>query len=132
MSVTVNTVRLNRIIRNVDDDVADVIATIAFAVERLAKENAPVDTGALRASIYTKTKAGGHQPTQSDGVVYVDIPEPENDLVAIVGPTVEYGIWQELGTNSMAAQPFLLPAVEQIANNLERFHGDIGEALRGD
>lgn len=129
MSVTVNTTRLNRIIHNVDGDVADVIATIAFAVERLAKENAPVDTGALRASIYTKTKAGGRQPTQSEGAVYVDIPEPENELEAIVGPTVEYGVFVELGSNRSPAQPYLLPAVEQIANSLDRFNGDLGRAL---
>lgn len=129
MSVEVNTTRLNRIIRNVDGNMADVVATIGFAVERVAKELAPVDTGALRSSIYTKIKQGGHQPDQRDGVVYVDLPEPESELEAIVGPTVEYGIWLELGTDRMAAQPYLTPAVEQITNNLERFHGDIGRAL---
>lgn len=127
--VTVNTVRLNNIIRNVDGNVADVIATIAFAVERQAKINAPVDTGALRSSIYTKLKHGGHQPDQRDGVVYVDIPEPKNELEAIVGPTTEYALWVELGTGRMAAQPYLLPAVEQVSADLDRFHGDMGRAL---
>lgn len=131
MSVTVDTVRLNRIVRNVDGNMGDVIATIAFAIERQAKINATpfVDTDAHRSSIYAKLKAGGHQPDQRDGVVYVDIPEPESELEAIVGPTVEYGIWLELGTNHMAAQPYLLPAVEQIANDLEQHHGDMGRAL---
>jgi HK97 gp10 family phage protein len=131
MSVEVDTTRLNRIIHNSDGEVADVIATIAFAIERLAKVNAPVDTGALRSSIYTKLKTGGHEPAQRDGVVYVDIPEPESELEAIVGPTVEYGIWVELGTSRMAAQPFLTPAVEQVTNDLARFHGDMGRALSG-
>ena len=129
MSVEVDTSRLNRIIRRVDGNMAEVIATIGFAVERVAKELAPVDTGALRSSIYTKLKAGGHHPDQRDGVVYVDLPEPESDLEAVIGPTVEYGIWLELGTDRMAAQPYLTPAVEQIASNLERFHGDMGRAL---
>ena len=126
--VTVNTTRLNNIIRNVDGDVADVIATIAFAVERQAKLNAPVDTGALRASIYTKLKSGGHQPGQYDGVVYVDLPEPESELVAIVGPTTEYGIFVELGSSRRAATPYLQPAVDQITNDLDRFHSDLGRA----
>lgn len=129
MSVEIDTSRLNRIIRRVDGNMGDVIATIAFAIERLAKIKAPVDTGALRSSIYTKLKSGGHQPDQRDGVVYVDIPEPESELEAVVGPTVEYGIWLELGTGHMAAQPYLLPAVEQIANDLEQHHGDMGRAL---
>ena len=131
MTVTVSTTRLNRIIRGVDDDVADVIATIAFAVERAAKERAPVDTGALRASIYTKLKRGGHEPTQWDGVVYVAIPDPDSDLEAIVGPTVEYAIVQELGGNTHAAHPYLLPAVEQVANQLEQFNGDFRRAVTG-
>lgn len=129
MSVTVNTIRLNRIIRASAGNVADVIATIAFAIERQAKVNAPVDTGALRSSIYTKLKHGGHQPDQRDGVVYVDIPEPDSELEAIVGPTVVYGINQELGSSHTAAQPYLSPAVEYVADNLEQFNGDMGRAL---
>jgi HK97 gp10 family phage protein len=129
MSVTVNTTRLNNIIRNVDGDMADVVATIAFAVERVAKTMAPVETGALKASIYAKLKKGGHQPTQFDGVVYVDLPEPESELEAIVGPTVEYGIYLELGTSRQSAQPYLTPAVEQITNSLERYRRDMRRAL---
>ena len=131
MSVTVDTTRLNRIIQTCDGEMADVVATVAFAIERLAKMNAPVDTGALRSSIYTKTKQGGRQPAQRDGVVYVDLPEPESDLEAIVGPTVEYGIWQELGTSRNAAQPYLMPAVEQVTNDMERHHSAMGRALSG-
>ena len=129
MSVTVNTRRLDVIIRNAPGNVAEVIETIAFAVERRAKEMAPVDTGALKSSIFTKTKRGGRQPNQRDGVVYVDLPEPENDTQAIVGPTVDYGIWQELGTSRTAAQPYLVPAVEAVASSLERYRGDFGKAL---
>lgn len=123
MSVEVNTTRLNQILRNVDGDMADVVASVAFAVERIAKTMSPVDTGANRASIYTKTKAGGRAPAQWTGVIYVDLPEPHDQLEAIVGPTTEYGIFLELGTSRRAATPFLTPAVEQVARDLERHIG---------
>jgi hypothetical protein len=43
-------------IRNLDGNVAEAVAKTAFAVEARAKILAPVDTGALRASIYTALK----------------------------------------------------------------------------
>lgn len=120
MSVEVDTSKLNRILRSVDGDMADVVATVGFAIERVAKTLAPVDTGALHDSIYTKTKAGGRQPSQRAGVVYVDLPEPHSQLQVIVGPTVSYGIFLELGTGTQAAQPYLTPAVEQVTRDLDR------------
>lgn len=119
MSVQVDTSRLNRILRDVDGDMADVVRTVGFAIEREAKTVAPVDTGALRASIYTKTKAGGRAPAQWTGVVYVDLPEPHDQLEAIVGPSTEYSIYVELGTSRQAAQPYLTPAVESVARDIE-------------
>lgn len=120
MSVEVNTTRLNRILRNVDGDMAEVLASVGFAIERIAKTLSPVDTGANRASIYTKTKKGGRAPDQWTGVVYVDLPEPRTELEVIVGPTTEYAIGLELGTNRRAATPFLTPAIEQVTRDLER------------
>ena len=35
-------------------------------------------------------------------------------VTAIVADGVEYGIWQETGTSKMAAQPFMVPAVEAV------------------
>lgn len=58
----------------------------AFAIEAEAKQNAPVDTGALKASV----QAGA-------------------DFVAV---GQEYGPHVEFGTVHQAAQPFLTPAVE--------------------
>lgn len=62
----------------------------AFAIEGQAKMLAPVDTGALRASIIAIVKG----------------------LYARVQDGVEYGIFQELGTSRMAAQPFMTPAAQ--------------------
>lgn len=57
-----------------------------------AKSIAPVDTGNLKGSI---------------GVTRLDRLEAE------VGPTAEYGIYLELGTSRMAAQPFMGPATDR-------------------
>ena len=117
MSVEVDTSRLNRILRNVDGDFADVVATVGFAIEREYKINVPVDTGATRASTFTKLPTGGNQPAAWEGVQYVDLPDP-GDLEAIVGPTTNYAIDIELGTSRMAARPVLTQAVETVARGL--------------
>ena len=59
-------------------------------VEADAKAMAPVDTGALRASITSKP-AG---------------------MRCDIGTNVEYAIYQEFGTYKMAAHPFLVPALK--------------------
>lgn len=66
----------------------------ALDVEAHAKRLAPVDTGALRSSITTSTGISG--------------------LEAEVGPTVHYGLYQELGTARMAPQPYMGPALEVV------------------
>lgn len=91
---------------------ASFIKAIGFAVEGLAKIKSPVDTGALRNSIYTRT-----QNTTSTANAN-ELPEPPNGSV-YVGPSVEYAIYQELGTRKMEAQPFLIPALREIERQLE-------------
>jgi HK97 gp10 family phage protein len=63
------------------------------AVRDAAKANAPVDTGELRDSI--------ESIVSSDG------------LSVEVGTDVPHGVFVELGTSRMAAQPFLFPAFER-------------------
>lgn len=67
------------------------VRATALAVETDAKQRAPVDTGALRASIHT---------------------EQVGELTARVGPSVDYGAPVEFGTSRQAAQPYLTPAAE--------------------
>lgn len=55
-----------------------------------AKNKAPVDTGALRDSLHIKEET----PTK-----------------IVIADDVDYGIYQELGTRNMEAQPFLRPAL---------------------
>lgn len=69
------------------------LAARAVRVESQAKVLCPVDTGRLRSSI---THAVG-----VDG----------QGLYADIGTNVVYGIFQELGTRYMSAQPYLVPAL---------------------
>lgn len=66
-------------------------AKAAADMERDAKAFAPVDTGALRNSISTDLSG----------------------LSAEIGPTVNYGIYVELGTSRMAPQAYLGPAFDR-------------------
>ena len=69
----------------------------ALEIERDAKLNAPVDTGMLRASI---TSTGGGSEYE-------------------IGTNIEYAPFVEYGTRYMAAQPFLLPAFDEVVKNLQ-------------
>lgn len=74
-------------VKAVQKTAADITAT--------AKSKAPVDTGNLKNSI-------GYNFGMSGGEIYAEI-----------GPTAEYGIYQEFGTSKMAPQPFLTPAFDK-------------------
>lgn len=130
--VEIDTRKLNALIRKIPGNVADAVASTAFAIERQAKINAAVDTGAMRASIYSKIGNGkdGHSAAASEaasrkpGTQINALPEPENATTAYVGPGVEYAIHVELGTSKRGAQPFLLPAVRTVENSLaDKFGG---------
>ena len=95
---------------------------MAFQIEKEAKQLAPKDTGALRNSIYTVTqKTDGYSAASSaaksanPAVTTAPHPAPTGDVIANVGPCVDYAEYQEFGTSRMAAHPYLTPAVEQIA-----------------
>lgn len=114
---------LERLQRELMPKAEALVEKTAFDVQGQAQNRAPVDTGALKASHYTVTRRGGDDlnavralvaQLAGPGVSVVAIPRPTDDLVAHVGPSVEYAIFQELGTSKMGAQPFLVPAVEAL------------------
>jgi len=73
----------------------DAVVKAVADTKRDAQILAPVDTGALRSSIT------GTTTRTIDGAV------------GEVGPTVEYGIYVELGTSTQPGQPFLGPAFDR-------------------
>lgn len=128
MSVTIqlDIKELERVMANTHKGAVQVLEGLGFKVEADAKMMAPYRTGALMNSIYTKTRNGSSPVTMGDGE---DIPNPEGDVVAVVGPTVSYARFLETGTSRMAARPYLLPALESVVarfNKSELFDGIMG------
>lgn len=46
----------------------------------------------------------------------------------IVGPTVEYAIYHELGTSKMGARPFMRPAAQRVGGSIERYVQQVSAA----
>lgn len=120
-----DTKELDRLIKDSGENAETIMESLAFDVEREAKQNAPYLTGALKNSIYTKTKhSDGYSRAASEAKsanpkVNTDpLPELQGKVVAEVGPCVDYAIYLELGTRFMAAHPYLLPATEHVAQKL--------------
>ena len=112
--VTTDTRRLNALITNTGRNTRQMLKAIGFQVEAIAKMKAPIDTGALRNSIYVATKEENNSPVNSEET----LPNPPNNSI-YVGPSVEYAIYQELGTSFMPPQPFMLPALREVERQLE-------------
>jgi len=121
-SIRLDTTELDRVARNLEVNRKKLVRRIAFEVENEAKQFAPVDTGALRGSIYTVTentdgfgKAASDVHSKNPKANTVQIPKPYGEVQACVGPCVDYGEFVEFGTSRMGAQPYLTPAVEKVA-----------------
>lgn len=98
----------DKAIKNMEQAVNMALEASALLVEGQAKAFAPVDTGNLRNSITHEV-------------------EPQE---ARVGTNVSYGVFQELGTSKMAAQPYLNPALEMNRSNIKKiFASAIKEAM---
>jgi len=125
--VTIDTSRLNRILKNLGGNTHDYVRAVAFAIEAKAKPLTAVDTGALRSSIYTRIgnedggpAAHGEARGRNPDAELVELPRPPNNTTAHVGPGVSYGIEQEFGSATQAGQPYLVPAVREVTRDLER------------
>lgn len=85
-------------------------------VHRHAATIVPVRTGRLKNSLFWNPEY------EQDG----------NTLVGIVGTSVQYAPYVELGTRRMQARPYLQPAIDQNVNTINSiFANEIGNALHG-
>jgi HK97 gp10 family phage protein len=128
-SVRVDTARLDRMIAGLTENERRPLRQFAFRIEALAKTKAPYLTGALSNSGYTKTdkednyekaKAEAESAAAKEGKTIITEPLPSvfGDIVAVTGFCISYAGYQEFGTSRMSAQPFLIPAAEQLRDSL--------------
>lgn len=91
----------------------------AFDIAARAISGPPRKTGFMKGSIYVAVHSGdneypypdGLEPDEGDGYMLDEVQSP-NDLTAIVAVGANYGVFVELGTRYMSAQPYLTPAAE--------------------
>ena len=83
--------RLENAGRRVGAGASQLLRVTAFRIEADGKTFAPVDTGFLRSSISTTITGNGNA-----GI-----------MTAEIGPTAEYGIFQEYGTSTQPGQAFM-------------------------
>jgi HK97 gp10 family phage protein len=123
-------------LRRLQPAMAKAVAVIAAEVQAEASQNAPIDTGFLRNSIRMQLFGQDGSPAAyPSGPVYsrarkkmvtikpVSIEPyqpPRHELEAIVAVGAHYGIYVELGTDRMGAQPYLLPAVEAVRPKVQK------------
>jgi HK97 gp10 family phage protein len=108
VTIVVRSNRLPQMPALIKAAVVQEVTKATLDVEAKSKALAPVRTGTLRRSIHSVFEAGG--------------------LRGIVGPSVLYGKFVELGTRRMGARPYMRPAAEQV---LPKFADAVKRALAG-
>lgn len=88
------------------DLIRDIVSGCGAKLMTIAKEVVPVRTGTLKRSITMELTDGG--------------------MTAIVGATAYYGIYVEMGTRFMLAEPYIKPAFDKVA---PEFISDIERAV---
>ena len=89
-----DTSKLDRIVSNLEPGSVELVDEYTGLMLDKMQQDVPVDTGALRDSLEREMEGA----------------------TAILHDGVEYGVYQELGTSKMAAQPFFFSAVEAYMN----------------
>ena len=106
--------------RRLEEALAFGLLNLGFAIEADAKARVPVLTGNLRRSIHTagfRKGARFYGGTDDNGKPVPDYAGGGRQTMVVVGTNAGYGVFVELGTFKMAAQPFLGPA---LADNRSR------------
>lgn len=132
--IRIDTRELDRIAGKLNRSRKAIGKRIAFEIEKQAMQNAPIQTSALENSHYVVTQDfDGYEVAKAKvkelnpKAETAPHPTPEGNIIANVGPCVEYAEPVEYGhtrgvsvmgetfTANVAAQPYLTPAVEKVA-----------------
>ena len=113
---------LESLMRKLDSMGGNVLDALGKAVEQTtqvaisdAQTNVAVDTGMLRQSIVHGS----------------DVVHNTDSVTGIVGTSVHYAIYQEMGTVKMAAHPFLMPALNANKDTFKRLsENELLKAIR--
>jgi len=114
---------------------ASLVKKACFDVQAAAQAKCPVLTGYLKSSIYTHT---WDSSTYGQGVtgggpgasLLPDLGKPPNDHTAFIGVGANYGIHIEYGTSRMAAQPYLVPAADEVRPSFQASFARMEEHFR--
>lgn len=104
--VTIDTTVLDKMTAAMKPKAREIVNKYGVAIADDAAKRAPLDTGALRNSILAAS-------------------EMIADMTYRIQDAVNYGIFQELGTGKMAAQPFIVPAVEAWREKFLKAFGEL-------
>jgi HK97 gp10 family phage protein len=122
---------------------AQVVRKTALDIQSGAISKAPVDTGFLRASIYTVTsqgstygkgrasKMGGKFNPAAVHELLPEVEKPPDNQTAYAAVGATYGVYVELGTRHMSAQPYFYPAVEAVKPGFDAALAAIEQKLGG-
>ena len=127
--------RIPQVIASITTNTQNAVDQTAAAVQEFASQIAPVDTGALRNSIYVNNGrdsdyasrisiASGLNPDMQaleelDPEFVIPLSGTNTGNVAVVGVGAHYGIFLEQGTVFQPPQPFMLPAAEASSDDFE-------------
>ncbi len=119
-SVEINSAVCDKLIATLEDEADKVVRKFAFKIQAESQMAAPVDTGALRNSAFTKTSQGSSyqgaaataKRKNPNARIDEDISEDVEKGEAIIAYPMEYAIYVEMGTSKMPARSFLTSAAE--------------------
>lgn len=99
------------------------VTEAATQIMQQAKENCPVDTGSLQSTIYVKTNSTstygqGFEAPIGDSYFLEEIEQPPSGT-AYVAVADNYGIYVEMGTRFMGAEPYLIPALMTVQSSFQ-------------
>lgn len=140
IDIKVDTKILDAILATVKDNAGKVVVEIARDIRDAAKPKAPVFTGGLKESIYVSAKQGGDSFDRVSKNVrarwksvagthssytkarVIELPSPENNETAYVGPSASYAVDVEFGSARRAGRAYFGPAVRQVEGKIaEKF-----------
>ena len=116
---------------------SQIVKETATDIQTAAASTAPLgETGFLISSIYRVTSEEstyGQNLAEPHKGSYLmpEIEKPEDDLTAYVGVGANYGIYVEMGTRFMTAQPYFYPAVEQAKTTFQNKLDAIEPRMKG-